>query len=165
MSKDTNISIIQLIKVGKIDVEFEISNLQAGHDINISIHNYLKKSPDYNKIIEQIEACQANLNSCKDDKKAFYATKLENLRKVEHDFIVNTLLLAKTFSTIEIRTERLEKAKSLFEQSRIREADEILKESYLLQDQTDLIAHLKYLEIRKKYLANETTKDTNLPQA
>ena len=165
MSKDTNISIIQLIKAGEIDVEFEISNLQAGYDINISIHNYLKKSPDYNKIAEQIERCKANLNSCEDGEKSFYATKLENLQKVEHDFIINALLLAKAFSTMEIRTERLKKAKELFEQGRIKEADKILKESELLQDQTDLIAHLKYLEIRKKYLTNEATKDTNLPQA
>jgi hypothetical protein len=161
MQQNTNISIVQLVKSGEIDVNFEISNLRAGKDINVSIKNFLKKSPDYKTLVEQVRNAENDLRNAPDSEKLFYSERLESIRKVEEDFVVNTLLLAKTFSNLEIRTERLRKSLELFEEGRIKEADEVLKEADLLNDQFNLIAYTEYLEKINKFLKNALTKNSN----
>lgn len=163
---DTNISVIQLIKQGEIDLEYEISNLRANGDINIHIRNYLKHSTDYKKITEQINNTIESLQQTTDENEIKFLTdKLENLRKVEKDFIANCLLLAKTFANMEIRTEKLRKAIYLFEQGKINEADLILNEAELFNDQANLIPYLEYLEERNKMLLNEVSRNKNFPKA
>ena len=162
---NTNISIIQLIKQGDIDVESEISKLRAGRNININIRVYLKHSSDYHKITEQIEKTKKKLQNADKQQNIYFANKLENLRKVKQDFIVNALLLAKTFSTMEIRTEKLKKAMQLFEQGKITEANKILDEAELYTDQANLIAFNEYLEQKQKFLLNELSKNNNFPEA
>jgi hypothetical protein len=144
--KNTNISIVQLIKVGDFNVDFEISNIRAGKDINISIKNYLKKSLDYQSIREQIQKSESDLKNASISEKLYYSEKLQNILKIQQDFIVNTLLLAGAFSTLDIRTERLRKAIELFESGKIVEADLILNEEDLLNDQANLIPFAIYLE-------------------
>ncbi len=146
MQLNTNISIVQLIKAGELDIDFEISNLRAGKDINVSIKNYLKNSPDYHIIVEQVQKVEIDLKNADESEKLHYCDKLQNLLKVQQDFIVNALLLAETFSTLEIRTERLRKAMKLFETGKIIEADKILKEEDLLNDQLNLITYAEFLE-------------------
>lgn len=140
MKKNTNLSIVFLVKSGELDVEFEISRIRAKQDINISVKNYLKKSPDYQILAEKVRSAENDFNNAPVDEKLFYSERLENLRKVEEDLIVNALLLAKTFSSIEIRTERLAEALRLFEEGKISEADKALGEADLLNDQFNLIA-------------------------
>ena len=152
---DKNISIIQLIQKGDIDINIEISNLQAGRDINIYIRKFLEKSSDYKNIKAEIQKTEEALHRAVWEEKQFYADKLEKLRKIEQDFITNTLLLAETFSKMELRTEKLRKAKQLFEQGKINEADKILDEKDLRNDQHNLITYLEYLEKRKKILKND----------
>ncbi len=164
MQQNTNISIIQLIKAGELDVDFEISNLRAGRDINVSIKNYLKNSPDYQIIVEQVQKAQIKLKNTDESEKLHYGDKLQNLLKVQQDFIVNALLLAETFSKLEIRTERLRKAMELFEAGKIIEADKTLKEEDLLNDQLNLISYAEYLEKRQKLITDAIkTKHNNFP--
>jgi len=161
MEHNTNISIVQLVKVGKLDVHLEISKIRARQDINISVKNYLKKSPDYQTLAEQLRGAEENLRNAPEDEKLFYCERLENIRKVEQDFIVSTLLLAETFSKLDIRTERLGQAFSFFEEGLIKDADKILNEADLLNDQFNLIAFAEYLECRQKYLIHAVAKNNN----
>lgn len=166
MQKNTNISIVQLVKSGEIDVNFEISNLRAGKDINVSIKNFLKISPDYKTLAEQTRNVENDLRNAPDSEKNFYSERLESIRKVEEDFVVNTLLLAETFTKLEIRTQRLAEALALFEEGRIKEADEVLKEADLLNDQFNLIAYAEYLENINKQLKDAITKNNrDFPKA
>ena len=161
MEQNTNISIVQLVKAGELDVHLEISKIRARQDINISVKNYLKKSPDYQTLAEQVRGAEEDLRNAPENEKLFYGERLENIRKVEQNFIVSTLLLAKTFSKLEIRTERLAQALSLFEEGLIKEADKILNEADLLNDQFNLIAFAEYLEYRQKYLIDAVAKNNN----
>ncbi len=166
MKENTNISIVMLIKQGELDVNFEISNLRANGDIHISIKNYLKNSPDYKKIEEQVLKAENDLKNADESERLFYADKLQNILKIKQDFIVNALLLAEMFSKLEIRTERLRKAMELFEAGKIIEADKILKEEDLLNDQFNLIAYAEFLEKKQQNLINElNTNNNNFPKA
>lgn len=141
MFKDKNFTIIQLIKSGDIDINLEISNVKANKDIHFSLKQYLKKSPDFEKIKKQI----SDLEKIRIKGQGVNG-KLEALYKIEKDFILNAFYLAKTFSTMQVRSDRLKKAVALFELGKIREADAILKESELVNDQIDLFIYAEYLE-------------------
>jgi len=115
MSTNTNISIIQLIKSGDISVNYEISRIKAGEGIDIKIRSYLEKSDHYQEIQQHIKEAEIALKDAKSmTDKLHFGEKLENLKKVETDFISNTLYLAETLSKIEPRTDRLKKAIELF---------------------------------------------------
>ncbi len=161
MEQNTNISIVQLVKAGELDVHLEISKVWAKQDINISVKNYLKKSPDYQTLAEQVRGAEEDLRNAPENEKLFFGERLENILKVEQDFIVSTLLLAETFSKLEIRTERLAQALRLFEEGLIKEADKILNEADLLNDQFNLIAYAGYLESLQKYLIDAVAKNYN----
>ncbi len=161
MEQNANISIVQLVKAGELDVHLEISKIWAKQDINILVKNYLKKSPEYRTLVEQVRSAEEDLRKAPEGEKLFYGERLENIRKVEQDFIVSTLLLAETFSKLEIRTERLALALKLFEEGLINEADKILNEADLLNDQFNLIAYAEFLENRQKYLIDAITKNNN----
>lgn len=158
--KNTNISIIQLIKSGSLDIDFEISNVRAGGDINVIIKDYLKKSPDYQTIEEQVQKSELDLKNAPIIEKLYCNEKLQNILKIQQDFIINALLLAETFSILEIRTERLQIAMKLFEIGKIIEADKVLKEEDLLNDQTNLIPYAVYLEKKQKYLIDEIVNNS-----
>ena len=156
MSQNTNISIIQLIKSGEISVNYELSNIRAGKDINIHVRTYLEKSDHYKEIQKHINKVRTDLKNAENiEDKLFLDKKLENLYKVENDFISNTLYLAETLSKIEPRTDKLKKAIELFEQAKIREANAILNEADLLNDQFNLIAFVEYQERRINNLEND----------
>lgn len=145
MSQNTNISIIQLIKSGEISVNFEISKIRADKGINVHIRTYLEKSDHYKVIQQHISEAKSAMEKAESiADRLHFGEKLENLHKVEKDFISNTLYLAETLSKIEPRTERLKKAIQLFEEAKIREADAILGEADLLNDQFNLIAFVEY---------------------
>lgn len=148
---DTNISIIQLIKIGKIDIHTEISNIRAGKGINIYIRTYLEKSDQYAKIQFQINRTKEQLSKEADiQKKLHFDEKLQKLIKVEQDFIANTIYLADTLGKIGPKTERLKKVIEYFEQGKIKEADEALNEGDMLNDQYTLIIFVEYQEHKIK---------------
>lgn len=156
MPKDTNISIIQLIKSGEISVSFEISNVRANRDINVYVRTYLEKSDHYTEIQQHIRQTKADMQKADSlSDKLHFDQKLQNLYKVEQDFIANTLYLAETLSKIEPRTEKLKKAIALFEEGKIREADAILAEVDLLDDQFNLITYVEYQEKKIQNLEND----------
>jgi hypothetical protein len=162
MSKNTNISIIQLIKSGEISVNFEISNIRAGKDINVNIRTYLEKSDHYQVIQQHIREAKTDMLNAEDTiDKLYFDEKLQNLYKVEKDFMSNTLYLAETLSKIEPRTERLKKAIELFDAGKIREADAILGEADLLNDQFALIAFVQYQRNKIQNLGNELDTESN----
>lgn len=164
MASNTNISIIQLIKSGDISVNYEISKIKAGEGINIKIRTYLEKSDHYQEIQNHLKEAKSALENAKTlADKLHFGEKLENLKKVETDFISNTLYLAETLSKIEPRTERLKKAIELFEAGKIREADKVLSEADLLNDQFNLIAFAEYQKKKINRLENDcnTISDQN----
>lgn len=162
MPKDTNISIIQLIKSGEISVSFEISNVRANRDINVYVRTYLEKSDHYTEIQQHISQIKADMQKAKKlSDKLHFDQKLQTLYKVEEDFIANTLYLAETLSKIEPRTEKLKKAIALFEETKIREADTVLAEADLLDDQFNLITYVEYQEKKIQNLENDINSPLN----
>lgn len=147
MSSGTNISIIQLIKAGLISLDVQISNVRAQKDININIRTFLSNSEQYNNLKAEIYKTELELFNNADPNLMIYLdNKLKNLQTVEMNFISNTLFLAETLSRIEPRTDKLKRAIELFEAAKISEADTVLNESDLLNDQFNLIAFVEYQE-------------------
>jgi len=156
MLQNTNISIIQLIRSGDFSVDYEISNIRAGKDLNINICTYLEKSDQYKEIEAKIINTKIDLkNACSIEDMLFFDQKLKNLFIVKEDFICNTIYLAETLSKIEPRTDKLKKAIDLFEIAQIYEADLILNEFDLINDQFNLIAINEYQEKKTKNIENE----------
>jgi len=140
-----------LIKSGDISVEFEISNLRAHKDINVHIRTYLEKSDHYKEVRKHIIQVTKELQKTESPVNRLHLNqKLQNLYKIETDLISNTLYLAETLSKIEPRTDNLKRALELFEQAEIKEADAILNEADLLNDQFNLIAFVEYQEKKSK---------------
>ncbi len=156
---DTRIGILQYIKGGEISVDHEISNLKAGRDINIKIRDFFSNSPDYQKLQAQIQEAQSQLDAAKGTQdRLFYSQKVNDLLEFEKEFKADVLQLANTFSQMELRTERLRQAAELFDQGRFKDADAILKEEDLANDQHNLLIYLDYLEARKDGLWKKMKK-------
>ncbi|PHN07778.1 hypothetical protein [Flavilitoribacter nigricans] len=148
---DTHIGILFYIR-NHVSIEHEISNIVSGLNTDIRIHEYFQRSPDYQKLLDRIAAQRARVQALAEDggnTHLFEAKKLAELEKAAVAFKTGALRLAETFLKIDVRTERLQKARDLFEQGLISEADKVLVESELLHDQDALIAKMEYLEKRK----------------
>lgn len=65
--------------------------------------------------------------------------ELEQVKQQEREFKEEVLKLAKSFETIKISTERLQKAKSYFEKGRFREADAILQTEEMILEKDRLL--------------------------
>ena len=151
--QDSSIGIIQYIKSGQITISNEINNLNAGKDINIKVRDFFSNSPDYLKLQKQIDNVQKQLQVESDmQKRVFLDDKLNNLLELQKTFKADVLRLAEIFSKMELRTERLIKAAALFEQGRFKDADAILKEEDLTNDQFNLLLYVDYLELQKNNL-------------
>lgn len=145
MSQDTNFGLIQLIQSGDLSVDLEIANIKAKKSINIYVRTYLNHSPDYlsikseiDRVVEKMELDLPNAS--------FYSKHLEGLYLIEQNFVINALILARFFSNIEIRSERLKEALALFEAGKLKEADAILSSKDLFDDQLYLFALADYHE-------------------
>ena len=157
MPQNTNVSIIQLITSGEISVQYEISKIKASEGINIQIRNYLEKSNHYQIIQQHIINTKEDLQNAESiTDKLHLSGKLQNLYKVKKDFVCNTLYLAETLSKIEPRTNKLRKAYQFFEEAKIREADAILNEVDLLNDQFGLLALVRYQKIKINSIENDS---------
>lgn len=162
MNKDQNISIIQLIKAGKVDVSYEVRQLRAKGDINVNICSYLKRVNQYTALRVSIDKVIQERNNAKgEEDKLHFEQKLQNLYKVEEDFIANTLYLAEALSKINPRTDKLKQAVAFFEEGKINEADNVLNEVDLLNDQHNLIFFVEYQELRVNILRNDIFGTTN----
>lgn len=156
MTKNTNISIIQLIKASEISVEYEIANIRSDKDINIHISTYLRKSDYFNDLQKHMRQVRTEMNKAeKLSDKLHLDQKLQYLHKIEQDFIANTLYLAQTLAKIEPRTDKLKKTIELFEQAKIMEADAMLNEADLLNDQYNLLAFVEYQAHKIKRLEDD----------
>jgi len=158
--KDYNLTILTYIKTNDVSIEYEIENIQAGLDIDLVIKDYFYRSPDYQKLQKRINQ-QRNkvleLETTGGEKHQYEAKKLAEFERAQQAFKVGALQLADTFLKIKVRTERLKKARDLFEQGLILEADKVLVAADLMNDQDSLIAQMDYLQQRKLQL-QETIK-------
>lgn len=154
LGQDTNISIIQYFKTGETSIENEISNIQAEKDIDIKVRQYFINSPDYQQLQKILKIKEQQLLNLKElSKRKFLIKELENLRILEKEFKLDTLRLIHFFTRIKIKTKRLEQVKKLINEGKLKEADSILIESDLSNDQFNLLLQADYLENRKAALS------------
>ncbi|GAA3623253.1 hypothetical protein Q4Q40_22170 [Flavivirga jejuensis] len=152
----TNISILQYIKNGSISINTEISNIKADLDTNIKIKQFFMNSIDFQKLHLEINQKRNQLKIEEEIKmKEHFSNELDKLYRLEKAFKIDILYLADIFSKLEIKTERLKKARDLFDQGRFKEADTILIESELSSDQFNLLLQVEYLEMRKSGILNQ----------
>ncbi len=153
---NTNLGIIQYIKTGEVSIEYEINNIKAGQDIDIRIRQFLMNSPDYQILQQEINRKKAQaIQEQEVESKQHLLEGLDNLLKLEKSFKIDVLQLAKVFSKLEIRTERLQKARALFDQGRFKEADQMLVETDLYEDLFNLLTLADFWENRQKSLVHE----------
>ncbi|MEL7119300.1 MAG: hypothetical protein AAFO07_07665 [Bacteroidota bacterium] len=153
---DTNVSLLHYIKTGKVTVDYEISKIEAGGDINLIVKRFFMNSPDYQKLSTEIESKANQLEQEQDpSKKTHLLSALKHLLEIEKNFKIDILKLAKVFSSLKTRTERLRKAVILFDEGRFVEADQILIETELYEDHFNLITLVDYLENRQVSLLNK----------
>lgn len=149
--KDTHIGILLYIK-NNVSVEREVRNIQSGIATDLRIDEYFQNSPDYQKLLQRIDYQRNKVLELVKMGNTLYLKESEKLaifERNEKEFRTNALRLAETFLRIEPRTERLQKARALFEQGLILDADKILVEMDLMKDQDALIAQMDYLQARK----------------
>lgn len=154
---DVNIGILQYITDYHINIETQISNIKAGLDTDIVIDEFFHKSPDYLRLAEKVQAQEAKvlqLSTSKSEEWYAQAAILQQLKEAEKQFRSNALSLADTFIKIKPRTERLKQARSLFEEGKFSEADKILREEDLSNDQDELFAQMDYYEQRQVDIFN-----------
>jgi len=150
---DANIGILQYIKSGEVSIVNEISRIEANSDINIRVRTFFMNSPDFQKLNKEVERKKEQFETESDDiRKLHLSEELNNLYKVEKEFKIDVLRLADVFTKLDIRTKRLAKAKELFNQGRFKEADEILNEVELSNDQFNYLILLDYWEEKEKSL-------------
>jgi hypothetical protein len=132
----------------------EISNMVSGQITDVVIGEYFQTSADYQKLqkritqqdikVQQLSANEKDGEACDTE-----TMKLQQLKKGEVSFRTNALRLAESFLKIKNDTERLQKAKMLFEKGYILEADKVLVEWEIIDDQETLLAQMHYLQQRK----------------
>lgn len=139
--------LIQYIKGGDISVETEVSNIRSEKDVHIRIKQYFMNSPDHRKIQKEIDLkTQEVFREKKKDKRNHLKAQLDGLHEIEKQFKIDTLRLANTFSLIDVKSDVISKARRLFDQGKIKEADSILREVDLSSNQFDLILLTDFLE-------------------
>ena len=156
--KDTRIGILLYLK-NKISIEVEIGKIESGLSTDLTLTSYFQNAPDYQKLLVRLSRQQKVVdalatNEPNSSQHIFEQKKLEKLNQLIIEFKAGTLRLASIFLTLKVRTERLQKARDLFEQGRIGEADRLLLEEDLLGDQESLVAQMHYLQQRKKDVYN-----------
>lgn len=153
---DTSISIIQYFKNGTISTSTEIANVKANLDVNIRVQKFLMNSVDYQILNKEILRKKAEIDSENNRKRKMHLfDELNQLLSLEKEFILDILQLADVFSRMYVKTERLERAITLFDEGKIREADASLIESELSNDQFNLLIQLEYLEKRRDSFLNQ----------
>jgi len=151
--EDTNISILQYIASSGVSIDTEIKNIQSGKQTDIVINQFFQRSPDYLRLLEKIKEQDSKVSSLKAsaaENWKFEADKLQQLKDAEQHFKSDALRLANLFLKIKPRTERLQQARALFEEGKFKEADQVLKEEDLMNDQDELFAMMDYYEQRQQ---------------
>ncbi len=158
--QDSTISILTYIRKN-IDLNITIDQINSGQDTDIVINNYFQNSPSYKKLLAKIEAQKELLHSLNQSSGRYQleTKKLADLEQSTQDFKVNALRLADTFLLISSDSERIRKAKAYFEQGLIEEADKMLVETEMLEDQESLIAQMDYIMNRIEFLKNNSPKN------
>ena len=147
---DTKISIVQLIRAKEVSVNLEIERIRADEGVSIAVEQFFLKCPDYVEILQKLEETERLMEAASPQDKPFYNKKLSSLKEIETDFRVNTLLMCRLFAAQTFTSEKLKKAEALFCEGRIHEANQLLEESTLLDDQFYLIFIADYYETRLK---------------
>jgi hypothetical protein len=152
---NTNIGILLYIK-NNISIAHEIKRIESGQSSDVRINSYFQNSPDYLKlqqrISQQYEKIKGEGSQLTKEELEYEKKMLKNLNEADSLFKTNALKLAGFFLKIRSRTPTLEKAVNLFEQGLIEQADKIIDDQDLLDDQEILLAQMAYLLERKKIL-------------
>ncbi len=149
---NTNISLVQLIKSNIVDNNLHIENIKAGKDINVYVKRYINKLPDYKNIREEIKKTEKDLQNSLDENYEFLHQKLHNLYQIEKDFITSIYLLGELFAKSTAQTGKLKEAMKLFNQGKVKEADDLIKSADSLKDQFNLILIAEYNEAKLNLL-------------
>jgi tetratricopeptide (TPR) repeat protein len=111
----------------------------------VNINNYLSKSDDYKALTKQLDDFDKEIKDKREDCAAFELTKSDRVDKCQQSLVVLTSKrnsmennikrfkedvqrLAETFSNININSERLRKAKVLFDEGRIRDVQFVMND-------------------------------------
>lgn len=149
----TNISIIQYIKNGSLSVTTEIANIRGHRNVDIIVKQFFANSADFQNLMHEIVHKREQLHKKKNRKRESHLNEeLNKLLKLEMEFKIEILNTAKIFSKLETNTDRIKKARDLFEEGKFREADGILTETDLSDDQFNLLVRAEYLEQRHKII-------------
>jgi hypothetical protein len=150
-----SISILQYIEGGNVSVKNEISKIESGGTIDIRIEHFFINSPDLKKVYTEISLKQQMYNAEIDESiKTILKKELAHLFHLEKIFKIELLKLAELFVSLPVMTERLTLARTLFDEGKFSEADAVLIERKLSNEQFDLIIQVEYLELRQVYLAS-----------
>ena len=150
---DNFISILQYLSSDEVSIELEIKNISSGQDTNVTINQFFHTSPDFLALEAKVTKQRSivfSLESEKSERWFAETKKLEHLEEGLKQFKADALRLGDTLLKIKPRTERLRKARELYELGRFKEVDKLLDESDLTNDQDELFALMDYYEARQK---------------
>jgi len=152
---DIHISILQFLQ-SRSTPAIEISHITAAENTSIEINQFFHRSPDYLNLLTKIRAAESVLGPLPAGSEAYKTqmAALQDLYRLEKAFKIDVLHLADLFLRIDVKSERVTKARALFEEGRFREADDLLREEDLTKDQNDLLVAVDYLERRQADILN-----------
>ena len=151
---DTCISILLYIK-DNVSLEQEITRVKSNGQTDIVLNQYFQNSPDFQRLVQKVVDQKEKVALLSKDQVDTYRIESLKLEQFNHSirlFKESALRLAGTFLRITTQSQRLMQARNLFDQGRLREADNLLIEEEMLQDQASLLAQLTYFKQRKQDL-------------
>lgn len=110
------------------------------------INNYLSRSAEYGELMEQLAEFQEMYDDTpesKAEKREKYAIKMAKQQEKIEQYRQDVFRLAERFSQISINTDRIKRAKAYFEEGKFREADAVLDENEIEQEQQALLKNAK----------------------
>ena len=150
--QDIAINILVFLKT-RSSPNIEICNIQSNRDTSIVVEQFFHRSPDYLELVERLQKQRIVFQSLPVELVEQRLIESENLNKLEElirMFKIDVLQLADIFLKIDLNSSRLIQARQMFEQGLFKEADAILKEEELVQDQHNLLTALDYLEQQRQ---------------
>jgi|GEM_PF-6019523 len=126
-------------------------NSHIDQSTNLSLNDitqFTGKSPDYNKLISELEELNRDLEdipATNIEGRIRKSKAIQEKREIIEAFKRDVLRLARTFETISINTDRLRKAKEFFENGDLQQANDLLIERDLCEDQKNLFSLKKIL--------------------
>lgn len=106
------------------------------------VNNYLSRSAEYGELLEQLEELEEmleDLPESKEEKREKYRQKIAKHQEKIEQYKQDVFRLAERFSQITINTDRIKRARAFFEDGKFGEADVVLNEAEIEEEQTSLL--------------------------